>query len=288
MTILAKQNQRWLAFVGLATVIVLAVIPYFRPVTPLIIEETVGNSQVYIEANYSWLLFPGRCMMVRWELEDIQGVYLTDLTPERGTVGVGEQRDCYAPNFSLRVIFPDDSTKTYTLDTIIYGYQQIHWQLYYALLLIMSAMLAYMALGARAVTAIVTTIAITPTMIFYIMHPYTGYIYVANGDYIVHIRWAQIASLQTLNELPPHMLFHFIGRGFIELMPSLLYVIPIIIFMVICQVITAVGLHTILRVMHPVERTDHLWHILHIAVAVMLLFVGPLCWAMVGIGVQQT
>ncbi|MEL6528179.1 MAG: hypothetical protein AAFQ07_20960, partial [Chloroflexota bacterium] len=86
-------------------------------------------------ADYSWMLFEGRCMDVRWELEGIAGVYVQDLQPERGTVGIGELRDCYAPAFSLRVIFPDETTTIYPLD-VQYGYQQTHWLVYYATLIV--------------------------------------------------------------------------------------------------------------------------------------------------------
>ncbi|MEL6404492.1 MAG: hypothetical protein AAFR81_09025 [Chloroflexota bacterium] len=271
-----KKTYRLVAFMGLIVIAVLSVLPYFAPANPLVIEDAVGESTVYIEAERDWMLFPGQCMQVQWELEGIAGVYVQDLQPERGTVGVGEQVDCYAPNFSLRVIFADASTQTYTFDAVRYGYQQIQWQLYYAFLTILGAICAYLAIGARAVTAIVATIAVTPTMILHVLTPFTGYRYIEITDYVVHVRWAQIASLQTLGEIPPHMLFHFAGRALIELMPALYHVVPIIVLMIACQTLTAVGLHTLLRLLHPIEDDAHAWQIAYIALSVMLIFIGPL------------
>lgn len=59
--------------------------------SPLSIQEQVAGAHITITADPGVLVIPNDCVMLRWEIENIQTVFLA----QHGTVGIGEKAWCY-------------------------------------------------------------------------------------------------------------------------------------------------------------------------------------------------
>jgi hypothetical protein len=86
---------------------------------PVVIQTQMGAATVNVSANRHYLLLPGECVTVRWDVQHIKAVYLNG----QGQVGSGEAVQCPTAGAvpELRVIFQDDSEQRYRLDVVILG-----------------------------------------------------------------------------------------------------------------------------------------------------------------------
>jgi len=83
---------------------------------PTIIDSDQAGGQIYFSANRNIILFPGDCVILRWQVDRIRDIYLN----QEPQIGSGENRMCITGDRpSLKVNFQDGSEQTYTLDIMI-------------------------------------------------------------------------------------------------------------------------------------------------------------------------
>jgi hypothetical protein len=84
---------------------------------PVVIQVQVGEATVYVSANRHYLLLPGECVTLRWDVEHIKAVYLNG----QGQVGSGEAVQCLTVGDvpEVRIVFQDDSEQRYPLNVEI-------------------------------------------------------------------------------------------------------------------------------------------------------------------------
>jgi len=175
----------------------------------VIIQEQVGSASIYFAADRDRLVFPGECVVARWDVQSIKEVYLNG----RGRVGSGQQEICLMGQLpTLRVVFLDDSSREFRLPV-----QRLYETPLNALLLLSLGLLvsvaAYRWLGAPAVAFFLTIVLLWPLMRVEVNQ---------GSDMIDHLFFAQSAwDAQNFARLPPHFLYHILLIGLQQLFPVL-------------------------------------------------------------------
>jgi hypothetical protein len=83
---------------------------------PVIIEAAQSGGHVYFSANRGVVLFPRDCVILRWDVENINQVYLNS----QPQIGSGDSRMCLTSTMpTLEVHFQDGSQQTYPLTITI-------------------------------------------------------------------------------------------------------------------------------------------------------------------------
>jgi hypothetical protein len=91
---------------------------------PLVIETQQAGGEVYFSANRGIVLKAGDCVTLRWEVEQIQAVYLN----EQPQTGSGEENFCITgAHPTLRVIFTDNSETIYSLNVQVLLSHPLTW-----------------------------------------------------------------------------------------------------------------------------------------------------------------
>lgn len=105
-------RQRWMLFVVFFVLLFGWLVQL--GMSPLEIRDDVGDASIYFSASDPVLLSTKDCYTVRWNVTGIEAVYLN----EAGQIGQGEKQLCYQDGIppQLRVVFEDDTEKTYEID----------------------------------------------------------------------------------------------------------------------------------------------------------------------------
>ncbi len=87
----------------------------------------VGNATILLSADHAMVAFPGACLNVSWQVEQIQAVYING----KPTIGRGAQSICVTETQmpDLRVIFKDGTRADYRLDVMFLTEQLSTWLL---------------------------------------------------------------------------------------------------------------------------------------------------------------
>ncbi len=82
-------------------------------------------STVSFTSDHSVILFPGQCVTVSWNVDNVRAVYLD----REGVVGTGSTQACIWGDYSpaLHVIFPDGVSRIYGLKIVIIAYEPKAW-----------------------------------------------------------------------------------------------------------------------------------------------------------------
>jgi hypothetical protein len=85
--------------------------------SPAIIETEQAGAQIYFSANRSIIFAPGDCVTLRWQVDNIQAVYLND----QPQIGNGESQMCVTGDQTprLNVTFQDNSQQSYPLNVTV-------------------------------------------------------------------------------------------------------------------------------------------------------------------------
>lgn len=123
-----------LAASGIGILLLLMLLP--TTATPVQINDTYRDSTIAFSVSRNIVAFPGECVMVRWDVQNIQAVYLND----SGEVGTGERELCLNDSPELRVVFEDESEQIYPSGVVILAQSPLFWlAILTALILIVTA-----------------------------------------------------------------------------------------------------------------------------------------------------
>ena len=94
------------------------------PIPVSIMDSTKGASIIFETPN-KMIFSETDCYTVRWDVSGIKGIYLND----KGKTGQDEELLCYEDvnHPELRVVFEDDSEKTYTLNIVVIQQDPNFW-----------------------------------------------------------------------------------------------------------------------------------------------------------------
>lgn len=109
-----------------ATVFILILVSFIANPPPNQIKAQVGTASISFSLDRSQVIFPSDCPHAAWSVEGIRAVYING----EATVGRSEREICpWAMQPALRVIFQDDSERTYLLPIRVLSYTPLVWVL---------------------------------------------------------------------------------------------------------------------------------------------------------------
>jgi hypothetical protein len=92
--------------------------------SPLVIETSQSGAAIYFSSNRSVILFPHDCITIRWNVENINQVYLND----QPQIGSGQTRACLSDSQpALTVHFQDGTQETYVLNIMVLSSSPLPW-----------------------------------------------------------------------------------------------------------------------------------------------------------------
>jgi|GEM_PF-3270809 len=260
----------------------LLIAQFYSTGEPIIIEETAGDSTVYIEARHNAILFPGECLEVNWEINGINAVFIQTKHGYRGTTGLDKAVFCIwsdNDNPTLRVEFPDSSTESYVLDIQhLYASPLITGGL--IVTIIAGCVLAYFTIGMSAVVVILTLVCFVP-----ILSMNSSF----EMDFSSHIYWANIArSSGSFEDMPPHFVFHYMTIQLSNIVNGMSLIRSAFFVTLTSQVGTALGFYTLFNMLDARTRDKPYLKIIYGFVAVSLLLVGPITYFLMGFRLPRT
>src|SRR5579871_1403177 len=94
----------------------------------------VGSATIQFSGDHRMVAVPGMCMVVRWQVDQIQAVYVNGMP----SIGQGSQQVCVTDTQmpSLRIVFKDGTTATYLLAITFLTEQVSTWLLIGVLILL--------------------------------------------------------------------------------------------------------------------------------------------------------
>ena len=110
---------KWsIALIVVAILLTFNTVSHVRNSPPISVTDTVGKADIYFSSNHEHVLLPSDCVMLEWDVEGIQSVYLVS----QGVDGQGSSQWCLSEGKSpsLHVNFTDNTSKQYILNL---GYQ---------------------------------------------------------------------------------------------------------------------------------------------------------------------
>lgn len=205
----ASRRWRGLGLLLLAAVLIAPLLSLRLNTAPVRIERTEHEATILFEGERNRLLFPGECVLVRWQVDNIQTVKLDDWSQ----VGSGELERCLVNTVpTLQVEFRDGSAQSYPLPIELL-YQQPLMQLLLLAAVIVFALAAYNGFGVPGLLMV---------LIVALFGPMLRTLANLHSDFAAHNMIATVAYYQQdLNTLPPHFLYHLLTIGLSTLIPTL-------------------------------------------------------------------
>lgn len=115
------------AALGIAALLIVIPLLIIILSPPAVIDTTEGAAHITLRAERSVIGFPGECLNVTWQVDQIQAVYLND----EGVIGQGHTLLCITPEqpVTLRVTLQDGREAAYILPVVILARQPLFWLL---------------------------------------------------------------------------------------------------------------------------------------------------------------
>lgn len=94
---------------------------------PEVLEAVENEAQIYFAASRSTIIVPGECVQLWWNAGNIREIYIN----AQGQIGIGQTEMCIFPDTlpSMRIVFQDETEKTYNLNIGILVLNPLAWGL---------------------------------------------------------------------------------------------------------------------------------------------------------------
>lgn len=256
------------------------IVGFYRNDQAIILDETYGDSTIYIESTRHAVLFPGECLPVRWEVNSIHAVYLQKGVHQLGTTGENNTVYCvWHEDPNLRVDFPDETTETYTLE-ILHLYESPLITLGLVIVIIAACTLAYFTVGMPLVLVILTVVCFSPILSINAF---------AEQDFLSHLYWVQTANFSgNFQDIPPHFVFHLAAIILHKIIPTLTLERAAFWVVLIAQVGTVLGLYALFRFLDSRSEDDKRLDLIYGAFALALMFAGPITYFLNSMSMPRT
>jgi hypothetical protein len=243
---------------------------------PAILEETGGDTTVYIEAARNVALFPGECISVKWEITGDNTVFIIRRGQSYRTTSLDSTVYCFwSQNPTLRVDSPDGSSSDFYTVEIEHLYNSPLILLLLLIIIVAACTFAYLLLGVPAVLVILTAVLFTPILSISASLEY---------DFITHINWAQIGKTSgNIQDLPPHFVFHYLAITITNIFPSITLMRASFLVVLFSQIGTVLGLYYLFLALDPRTKQDYRLKILCSILALALVWVGPISYFTTGL-----
>lgn len=206
--LLTRRNQSML-LLALAVLCAAPLVYLYLTASTSHVEKTIGDAMISVSTSPDRVLFPGQCVVVSWQTEHIQAVYLD----EQGRVGVGTQERCLvgaAPE--LRVDIANEPT---------WVFQPPVEQLYRnpLVLALLAGLITAVSVAAYRLLGVPGLLMVLMVVLF---GPMLRSLANLHHDFIDHTMFASIArDSGNFNALPPQFLYHLSAIVISSVIPAL-------------------------------------------------------------------
>lgn len=270
--------------ITVSTVIVLiatfVIISFYGNNQPGILDESVNESTIYIEATRQAILFPGECLQVHWEINGVNAVYILKRNQQNGTTGADSATFCiWQENPHFRVDFPDGSSEIFTLE-IQHLYSSPFIVLSLIIMIVATCVIAYFTIGVPGILVIITIVGFTP---FFSINANTEL------DFYSHLYWIQNAiDSGNYQNLPVHFIFHYAIILLKNIFPSMSLMTAAFWVVILAQIGTVTGFYALFRTLDPRSKDDRRLQLIYGVIAFALMWTGPISYFISGTGMPRT
>lgn len=231
---------------------------------PLQIQTSNGAASIFFAADRNRVIVPNECIVVQWEVERIQAVFLN----MEGQGGIGEQERCtFSARPTLHVEFPDGTSKDYEFVLERLYFNPVVLALL-AGLIVSSSAAVYTLFGGRGLLILVMVAVFAPMFRSFAK---------IEGDFVTHISFASAArDTGSFSALPPQFLFHLLLILIANLIPSVNLENASFLVVLAAYVLCAVAVYSLLR--HIAGQPAHTLKLdtVFVGLTLAIMLAGPI------------